>query len=202
MNFPDHMWLAGDGEGVVLVCNGPCLDTPAGDLVIAEYGETLLRRGVPRFELADLSGFMAFVESHGRSCKTVWAKDEPNWGPLEALLPAEQVGDWMWMGRVEHDGHSIEQYKHHETRRYINLSKDGQAWRVEYRSNDYCPPFCKAFDPPADPNHVCVPEVTTVHVAEVTLDEAFRHADVWPWSLNDPDHPRPSWMSTSTGGGR
>lgn len=69
-NYPPHMWLAGDGEGVVLVCEGPCRDTGSGDLVIAEYGETAMRRSVARFELGHLSGFMGFVQRHGRSCRT------------------------------------------------------------------------------------------------------------------------------------
>lgn len=191
-NYPPHMWLAGDGEGVVLVCNGPC--SGAYDLVVAEYGNTDHRRSVRRFDVADLSGFMAFVESHGRSCKTDWAKDEPNWGPLEALLPKDQWGQWMWMGRLEHDGHLIEQYKHSETRGYINLSDGGQAWRVEYRSNDYCPPFCQNEWAPPPSDHVCVPEVTTVHIQPMTVDEAFEWANVWPWSLLDAAHPAPEWV--------
>jgi hypothetical protein len=27
----------------------------------------------------------------------------PNWKPLEAVLPLNQCGDWMWMGTVEHE---------------------------------------------------------------------------------------------------
>lgn len=197
-NYPPHMWLAGDGEGVVLICEGPCRNTEAGDLVIAEYGNTDMRRTVERFDIADLAGFLAFVERHGRSCKDVWAKDEPNWGPLEALLPRDQWGQWMWMSRLEHEGVLIEQYKHHETRGYLNLSADGRFWQVEYRSNDYCPPFCtrKSGDAwgPADPAHECVPEVVTVAIEPVTESDAFRHASVWPWSLHDETRPAPDWI--------
>lgn len=65
----------------------------------------------------------------------------PNWKPLEAVLPLNQCGDWMWMGTVEHDGRAIEQYKHRMTRGYLNVDQDGQVWRVHYVT-DGCDPWC------------------------------------------------------------
>ncbi|MEU7802713.1 hypothetical protein AB0B10_25975 [Micromonospora arborensis] len=55
-----------------------------------------------------------------------------NWKPLEATLPADQLGDWMYMGRVERGARVIHQYKHRETRRYLNLDEQGQAWQIRY----------------------------------------------------------------------
>ncbi len=101
-------------------------------------------------------------------------KHEPNWSPLEALIPDDQWGQWMWMGRVHHDDQTIEQYKHVTTRGYINVSTDGRMWQVQYRASE------EISTPPS--------------VQEATVEEAFEVARVWPWSLNDPEHPRPSWM--------
>ena len=69
--IPNHMWLAGAGEGVVLACEGDCLDTPSGDLVIAAYGRTDREyRGIPTFALNELSLFVEFVDRHAASCRT------------------------------------------------------------------------------------------------------------------------------------
>lgn len=67
----------------------------------------------------------------------------PNWGPLEAAVPADQLGEWMWMGRVEHDGRTIEQYKHHGSRRYASIDEYGQGWRVWYTDSSTPPEFEK-----------------------------------------------------------
>ena len=54
---------------------------------------------------------------------------EPNWTPLELLLPACELENFMYMGRVG----EIELYKHSLTRRYLNISADGQRL---YRYSD------------------------------------------------------------------
>ena len=46
--------------------------------------------------------------------------DEPNWEPLERVLPLHQCSDFMYMGRAG----EIELYKHHMTRRYLNIGRD------------------------------------------------------------------------------
>jgi hypothetical protein len=46
---------------------------------------------------------------------------EPNWTPLELVLSAGELDDFMYMGRTGH----IELYKHRLTRRYLNISSDG-----------------------------------------------------------------------------
>lgn len=46
---------------------------------------------------------------------------EPNWRPLEMVLPPGDCGDFMYMGRTG----EIELYKHRWTRRYLNISTDG-----------------------------------------------------------------------------
>lgn len=60
----------------------------------------------------------------------------PNWGPLEAAVPPDQMGEWMWMGMVKHDGRTIEQYKHRDSRRYVNIDQDGKAWRLRFTGSD------------------------------------------------------------------
>lgn len=49
---------------------------------------------------------------------------EPNWTPLELVLAARELEDFMYMGRSE----EIELYKHCLTRRYLNISADGQRF--------------------------------------------------------------------------
>lgn len=47
---------------------------------------------------------------------------EPNWPPLELVLTREECTEFMYMGRAG----DIELYKHRITRRYLNISVDGQ----------------------------------------------------------------------------
>ena len=49
---------------------------------------------------------------------------EPNWAPLEVVIPAAELGNFMFMGSVG----EIELYKHILTRRYLNISRDAQAF--------------------------------------------------------------------------
>jgi hypothetical protein len=62
-----------------------------------------------------------------------WAEeclgDDPDWGPLEAAIPREWCGGFMWMNRIEDCGVVIELYKHGITRRYLNLDRNGGAYR-------------------------------------------------------------------------
>jgi hypothetical protein len=62
-----------------------------------------------------------------------WAEenlgDDPNWKPLEEVLPAEWCGGFMWMNRVVDNGVVIELYKHGITRHYLNLDARGGAHR-------------------------------------------------------------------------
>lgn len=54
---------------------------------------------------------------------------EPEWGPLEAAIPIEWCGGFMWMHRTEQDGEPIEVYKHGITRRSLHLDHKGRAYR-------------------------------------------------------------------------
>jgi len=54
---------------------------------------------------------------------------EPNRTPLELAVPACELENFMYMGRAG----EIELYKHHVTRRYLNISADGQRF---YRYSD------------------------------------------------------------------
>ena len=55
--------------------------------------------------------------------------DEPNWGPLERVLPLHQCSDFMYMGRAG----EIELYKHYMTRRYLNIAQNSHTF---YRYSD------------------------------------------------------------------
>ncbi len=54
---------------------------------------------------------------------------DPNWTPLELVLPTCELENFMYMGRAG----EIELYKHRLTRRYLNISADGQRF---YRYSD------------------------------------------------------------------
>lgn len=56
---------------------------------------------------------------------------EPNWRPALEYVP-QLVGHLMYMTRLAHETRVIYQYKHRETRRYLNLEADGQAWHIEW----------------------------------------------------------------------
>jgi hypothetical protein len=61
--------------------------------------------------------------------------DTPNWQPLIDLIGEELVGSFMWMFEVElSNGSRIQAYKHIDTRRYIHLNSEGQAFA--YRPED------------------------------------------------------------------
>jgi hypothetical protein len=57
---------------------------------------------------------------------------EPNWTPLELVLPACELEHFMYMGRAG----EIELYKHSLTRRYLNISRDGQRF-FRYSNGTY-----------------------------------------------------------------
>ena len=54
---------------------------------------------------------------------------DSRWNPAEQQVP-HLLGDLMHMGTVTYSGHRIEQYKHRDTRRYLNLDAAGQAWQI------------------------------------------------------------------------
>lgn len=89
---------------------------------------------------------MESLESHQRVLALSrlvdeWAEGnlggEPNWEPLEKVIPPEWCGGFMWMQRIQQDGLTIEMYKHGITRRYLNLDSDGQTYR--YKGSEYVP---------------------------------------------------------------
>ena len=49
---------------------------------------------------------------------------EPNWAPLEHVLPPQELVDYMYMGCAG----EIELYKHRSTRRYLNIGQDGRRF--------------------------------------------------------------------------
>ena len=183
-------WLAGDGEGVVLVCNGDCAETSSGDLVVAEYGATDTKRsGVATFDLGQLAEFMAFANSHSYNCTPPedLDADMPHWGPLRALLPDDQLDGWMWMARSSYNDTLVEHYKHRETRGGLTLDHAGNYWSSRIIKHA-CSPWC-------DEQHEHDMFTDVREYFTVTEHEAFKSAWVWPWSLHDVAHPAPDWMS-------
>ncbi|MFY1686429.1 hypothetical protein [Plantactinospora sp. WMMB782] len=57
--------------------------------------------------------------------------NEPNWKPLEKVLPLDQCADWMWMYARTDGDRVIQHYKHRDTRGYLYLDQDGQAWTFD-----------------------------------------------------------------------
>jgi hypothetical protein len=57
---------------------------------------------------------------------------EPNWAPLEAVVPLAELGNFMYMGNTG----EIELYKHRFTRRYLNISRDAQSF-YQYLDGGY-----------------------------------------------------------------
>jgi hypothetical protein len=56
--------------------------------------------------------------------------EEPDWGPLEKILPLGLCGPFMYMSEVELDGGGyLCVYKHSVTRRYFHLDEDGAPYR-------------------------------------------------------------------------
>ncbi len=55
--------------------------------------------------------------------------DEPEWAPLEAFLPRDLCGGFMWMNAstVDEVG-PVQSYKHSITRRYLHLDADAQPY--------------------------------------------------------------------------
>jgi hypothetical protein len=49
---------------------------------------------------------------------------EPNWAPLEAVMPCAELESFMYMGSAG----EIELYKHRFTRRYLNISRDARSF--------------------------------------------------------------------------
>ncbi len=57
---------------------------------------------------------------------------EPNWAPLEAVMPFAELENFMYMGNAG----EIELYKHRFTRRYLNISPDAQRF-YQYLNGGY-----------------------------------------------------------------
>ena len=49
---------------------------------------------------------------------------EPNWTPLETVVPASELENFMYMGRAG----EIELYKHRFTRRYLNIDRNSHQF--------------------------------------------------------------------------
>lgn len=67
-----------------------------------------------------------------RSSEIVVTVGEPNWAPLESILPPEECQDYMYMGSAG----KIELYKHRWTRRYLNIGMDCRSFYL-YSDGEY-----------------------------------------------------------------
>jgi hypothetical protein len=68
-----------------------------------------------------------------RVCRGTSTQGErPEWGPLLEAVGEEITGDFMWMFEVVlTDGRSLQAYKHIDTRCYIHLASNGEAFVYE-----------------------------------------------------------------------
>ena len=57
---------------------------------------------------------------------------EPNWTPLERVLPPDECMNFMYMGRAG----EIELYKHRDTRRYLCIGSNGRRF-YSYSGKSY-----------------------------------------------------------------
>ncbi len=58
--------------------------------------------------------------------------DSPNWGPLEALVGRDLAPEFMWMYEIELRNRTrLHAYKHHLTRRYVYVARDGRCYGFE-----------------------------------------------------------------------
>jgi hypothetical protein len=73
-----------------------------------------------------------------RIATTGWTVlDLPNWKPLENVFSLSDCAMFMYMGTVTlADGTTVEQYKHRNTRRYLNLDAERQAYRITFEGGD------------------------------------------------------------------
>jgi hypothetical protein len=72
--------------------------------------------------------------------------DEPNWAPLEAVLPIKELAGFMWMYRDQVYGAPIEVYRHAITRHWLHLSHAGTAYYWTERDGYQPTPRDEAID--------------------------------------------------------
>jgi len=84
-------------------------------------------------------------------------EEVPNWEPLRALLPADRLDGWMWMGRSTWNSAAVEHYKHSVTRGSVTLDHDSNGWMSRI-SQHGCSPWC-------DERHEHVAEVREYYLA-------------------------------------
>jgi hypothetical protein len=58
--------------------------------------------------------------------------NQPNWKPLERLFSREECSAFMYIGSAG----TIELYKHHDTRRYLNIDANSGEFYL-YGNNTY-----------------------------------------------------------------
>ena len=63
------------------------------------------------------------------SSKVFHYEDEPDWFPLEWILPLEECAAFMYMGWLEVDGQKLHHYKHEWSRRYLFVNDAFETFR-------------------------------------------------------------------------
>ncbi len=72
-----------------------------------------------------------------------YAPHDMDWGPLQAVLDEETLGDWMWMyAAPAADGTLVQFYKHVWTRRYLRLDAAGRVYLEEADGTPRALPGC------------------------------------------------------------
>jgi len=80
----------------------------------------------------------ATAQFYGRTMRKDFHCGSAEWRPLEALLPLEACGAFMYMGWLDVHGQRLHHYKHEVTRRYLFVTDELKTYQYvgEY---DYVP---------------------------------------------------------------
>jgi hypothetical protein len=124
---PLRMWYADDFSHPELYPN------PLADEVIERLGYRHTWAGPVALSMEEdpHSGQIAPLSAEVRTAVDESAQELEAgvWAALERHAP-ELLADVMYMSSVTIDGREVFQYKHHDTRRYLNLDLTGQAWWI------------------------------------------------------------------------
>ena len=95
-----------------------------------EWGFRISYQGTEPSE--EQAALIAGVTEAARELYALFRVNEPDWVPLEEALPDCALGEFMFMGHVpDFDGLLL--YKHHLTRRYLNLRRESDGLIAPYR---------------------------------------------------------------------
>jgi hypothetical protein len=84
-------------------------------------------------ERAELVSKLEGLRPQVKSMMNSFGANEPDWGPLERVLPLEWCAGFMFMGYAD----KVRMYKQGFTRRYINIDPYGNCYEYDSRRDRY-----------------------------------------------------------------